>query len=102
MAQLTIQQTFDLALQHHQAGRLAEAEQLYRQILAQQPGHTDALLNLGVIANQVGQNDLAADLLRQAIALKPDYAEAHNNLGIAMRGKGHLDDAIAAFAKPLS
>jgi len=39
MAQLTHQQAFELALQHHQAGRLREAEQLYRQILTYQPEH---------------------------------------------------------------
>jgi len=31
---MTISQAFDLALQHHHAGRLADAEALYRQILA--------------------------------------------------------------------
>ena len=57
MTQLTIQQAFDLALQHHQAGRCREAEQLYRQILAQQPDHVDAMHMLGVIAHQLGRND---------------------------------------------
>jgi hypothetical protein len=37
MGLISIQQAFDLALQHDQAGRLQEAEQLYRQILARQP-----------------------------------------------------------------
>lgn len=39
MPQLTLQQAFDLAQQHHRAGRLNEAEKIYRGILAQQPGH---------------------------------------------------------------
>ena len=38
MAQLTIQKAFELAVQHHQAGRLPQAEQLYRQILGQAEG----------------------------------------------------------------
>jgi cytochrome c-type biogenesis protein CcmH/NrfG len=54
MAQLTVQQSFNLALQHHQAGRPREAEQLYRQILSQQPQHAGALHYLGVIAHQQG------------------------------------------------
>jgi len=34
MPQLTIQEALDLALRHHQVGRLAEAEKIHRQILA--------------------------------------------------------------------
>ena len=43
MPTVTIEQAFQTALAHHQAGRLAEAEALYRQILSVQPGHADAL-----------------------------------------------------------
>ncbi len=102
MTQLTIQQGFDLALQHHQAGRLQDAEQLYRQILARQPGHADALHLLGVIAYQVGRKDAAVDLIRQAILIKPNYAEAYSNLGSALRDRGQLDEAIAAFRQAIA
>jgi predicted O-linked N-acetylglucosamine transferase (SPINDLY family) len=37
MARVTVEQALQIALQHHQAGRLAQAEVLYRQILAQHP-----------------------------------------------------------------
>ncbi len=96
MPELTIPQAFDLALRHHQAGRLQEAEQLYRQILTQQPGHADALHFLGVIAHQTGRHDTAVDLIRQAIALKPNYPEAYSNLGSALREKRQLAEATAA------
>jgi len=74
MAASTIQQIFELAVRHHQAGRLQEAEQLYRQILAQYPRNADALHNLGVIAHQVGKINLAVNLIRQSVAIKPDFA----------------------------
>jgi len=99
MAQLTIQQAFDLALQHHQAGRLREAEPLYRQILARQPDHADALHLLGVLARQAGRIDIAVDSIRRAIAFRPNYPEAHNNLGIALKDTGQFDEAIAAFRR---
>jgi protein O-GlcNAc transferase len=102
MAQFSVQQAFDLAVQHHQAGRLAEAENLYRQILLQQPAHFDALNLLGVIALQAGQLDVAADLMRRAIAVRPDYAEAHSNLGKALKGQGQLNDAIAAYRRAIA
>ena len=97
MAEITIQQAFDLGVQHHQAGRLGEAEELYRRILDQQPEHFDAIRNLAMIARHSGRNDLAVDLIRRAIALRPDDAEIHSHLGIALAGQGQLDDAIAAF-----
>lgn len=102
MAQLTLQQAFELAVQHHQAGRLQQAEGLYRQILAQQPRHADALQLLGVVAHQMGRNDAAIDLIQQAIALKPANAGAYSNLGLALRDSGRLDEAIAAFRQTLA
>jgi protein O-GlcNAc transferase len=102
MAELTIQQTFELALQHHRAGRLPDAERLYRLILAQRPQHIDATQNLGIIAQQMGRNDIAVDLIRRAIALKPDYAEAYSNLGNALKENGQLDESIAAFRRAIA
>jgi protein O-GlcNAc transferase len=96
MGQVTIQQAFDLAVRDHGAGRLQEAEQLYRQILAQQPNHAGALHHLGVIACQSGRNDVAVDLIRRSITLDPNCAEAHSNLGAALRNVGQLDAAISA------
>ena len=68
---LTIQQAIDLGVQHHNAGRLSEAESLYHQILQSDPNQVDALHLLGVIARQVGGTDLAVDLINQAVAITP-------------------------------
>ena len=42
------------AATHHQAGRLAQAEALYRAVLARHPDNRDANHNLGVLAMQSG------------------------------------------------
>lgn len=102
MAQLTLNRAFELALQHHGAGRLGEAEQLYRQILAHEPGHADAWHYLGMIAAQVGRNDIAVDLIRRAIALNPSCAEAHNNLGNALKNSGQIDEAETAYRRAIT
>jgi predicted O-linked N-acetylglucosamine transferase (SPINDLY family) len=98
---MTIPQAFELALRHHQEGRLAPAEALYRQILAAQPKHADALHLLGLIAHQAGRHALAVDLIRQAIALDPNNPAAHCNLGEACRALGRLDEAIANYRRAL-
>jgi len=102
MAQLTVQEAFDLALQHHRSGRLPQAEQIYRQLLAQQPAHAVAMHHLGVIAHQTGRNDVAIDLLRRAVALNPNWHEAHSNLGNILREDGQLDEAIAACRRAIA
>ncbi len=102
MAPVTIQQAFDLALQHHQAGRLLEAERLYRQILAQSPDHVGAMHYSGVIAHQAGRSDIAVELIRRALILRPNYAEAYSNLGIALKEIGQLDQAIAACRQAIA
>ena len=99
---MTIQQAFELAVQHHQSGRLAEAEAIYRQILAAEPRYADALHLLGVIAHQMGRNEAAVDLIRQAIALAPGVPDFHSNLGMALYSKGQLDEAIASYRRAIA
>ena len=99
---LTIQQSLDLALQHHTAGRLPEAESIYQRILQADPNQHIAMHLLGVIAHQVGKNDIAVDLITKALAIQPDIAGAHNNLGSALNALGRLDEAMASYHKALA
>jgi protein O-GlcNAc transferase len=101
MSKMTIEQAFDAALQHHQAGRLVEAEGIYRGILAQQPRNADVMQLLGVLASQVNAHDQALELLRGAIAIVPDFAEAHGNLGLALKRAGRLDEAIVSYRRAI-
>jgi predicted O-linked N-acetylglucosamine transferase (SPINDLY family) len=91
-------QVFAQAAAHHQAGRLAEAERLYRQVCAADPDHVAALHRLGVVAHQLGRPD-APDILARAVALKPDVAEAHNDLGVVLGARGRFSEAAAAFER---
>ena len=66
-----IESFFREGQQRHRAGRLQEAEQIYRQVIAAAPRHADALHALGALALQAGRPDAAETLLNQAIALRP-------------------------------
>ena len=66
----TISEALALAIQHHQAGRLQAAEQIYRQILALEPNHAEALHLLGLIAHQVGKHEVAVACIGRAIELE--------------------------------
>lgn len=95
----TIPEALSIALQHHQAGRLQAAEQIYRQILTIDPQHVDALHLLGVIAQQAGQHDAAVEYIGAAIRLHGTEAAFHNNLGLAFYRLGRMDEAIASFER---
>lgn len=89
-------------MQHHRAGRLAEAEAAYRGILAADPDNIDALHLLGVVAHQGGRQEQAAALITRALALDAGNAAAHSNLGVVLVAQGKPDEAIAAFRRALS
>ena len=97
-----VQKTLDEALQHHQAGRLNEAERLYRQNLAVNPRHADSLHLLGMIAYQVGRHDVAVELISKAISINAKLAFYHSNLGLALTGQGKLGAAISCFRQALA
>jgi tetratricopeptide (TPR) repeat protein/ADP-heptose:LPS heptosyltransferase len=99
---LTTQQTFLLAQQRHLAGQLAEAEQLCRQVLAQQPNHAHALHLLGLVAHQVGRDEMASELIGRALALSPADADFHLSLGKSLTALRRWDQAIAAFRRALN
>jgi predicted O-linked N-acetylglucosamine transferase (SPINDLY family) len=99
MRQITIQQAFGLAAQHHQAGRLQEADELYRMILARHPAHSEAMHLLGILAYQQGRNCDAVELLRKAAALNPQSPQVHYNLGNALKESKKLEEAIAAYRR---
>lgn len=86
---------------HHQQGRLSEAEQAYRQVLAAQPQHPEALHFLGLIALQVGQPESAIELLSRCVAVAPDYPDAHANLGNAQSSNGQFIPATESYTRAL-
>jgi len=101
MSQRSIDQALQLAIQNHQSGKLAEAQKIYRDVLARQPNNPHALHLLGVIAAQLHQTDAAIELIRRAISSNPSAADYHNNLGNALRDNRLLDEAAAAYRQAI-
>ena len=98
---LTVQEAMELAVQHHGAGRLSEAGNIYQQILQVEPNHPVALHLLGLIAHQAGNHDTAVEIFMKALAIKPDYALAHSNLGNALKALEKPEEAIASYQKAI-
>jgi tetratricopeptide (TPR) repeat protein len=85
------------AMAHHQAGELAQAEALYRQVLAASPHNLGALHLLGVIACQAGQPALALDWIDRAIQIDPNFADAYINRGGALHTLGQYQAAVESY-----
>ncbi len=86
----------------HQAGRLKDAEAIYRQVLEIDPDHADANHLLGVISHQLGGNERAVQLISKAIRANPHIADYHNNLGIVLEKLGLPKDAAASYRAALA
>ncbi len=97
-----IPQLLQSAIDHHRAGRLSPAEQLYRQILSQNPNHPDALHLFGLLALQTNHIPESIQLIEKAVSIKPNYPEAIYNLGNAYRSAGHPDRAVSLFQRALA
>jgi protein O-GlcNAc transferase len=98
---MTIRQAMELALKHHQAGRLSEAEKIYRQILIHQPKNAEVLSLLSAITFQSGDNHAALELINRAIVIDPGMATYYNNMGWILTEMGRLDQAMTAFRTSL-
>jgi tetratricopeptide (TPR) repeat protein len=88
-------------LGHHQAGRVAQAEALYRKILTMDARHADSLHLLGMIAFQAGQHESAVERIRKAIAIRGNEASYHSNLGAVFQGQQMLEEAIGCYERAL-
>jgi protein O-GlcNAc transferase len=93
---------FDQALAFHQAGRLVEAEALYRQVLQARPRHFDSLHLHGVIHYQRGELQEAVRRINAALAINPNLAPAHNNLGNALKDLGQPGKALASYDRAIA
>jgi Flp pilus assembly protein TadD len=99
---MMVQQQFESGRLHHQAGRLAEAEKIYREILAREPDHAEALHSLGVLAVQSGHPATGVELIRRAAGICPANAVYQCNLGNALTEIEQMEEAIICYREAVS
>jgi tetratricopeptide (TPR) repeat protein len=71
-----------------QWGRLRDAEASARKALEQNPGDSEALVQLSSVLDRAGNHDESEKILRDLITREPDNATALNNLGYFMIERG--------------
>ncbi len=94
---MTLAHALQLAQHLQRNDRLDDAEQVYRQVLAQCPGEPNALHYLGVLRHQQGRQQEALALLQLAIEREPEAVAPWINLANVLIECGLLDDAVKAL-----
>jgi tetratricopeptide (TPR) repeat protein len=102
MGGLDLDRLLDNAQRERLDGRLEQAEQLCREILAAEPHHAGALHLLGAVAGDTGRNELAVALIQEVVAVAPSHSDAHTNLGVALHALGRSEEALAHIHRALA
>ncbi|MDB5468361.1 MAG: hypothetical protein JWQ46_3123, partial [Phenylobacterium sp.] len=63
----------DAAIEHQRAGRLAEAERLYAEILRRDTGNLRAAHELGIVQLGLGRADAAEASFARALQIAPNH-----------------------------
>ena len=82
-------------------GRLDDAAEQYREVLARSPDDALAHSNLGTALAALGRSAEAVGHYERALQLAPDDADSHSNLGNALVALDRVDQAIASYRRAL-
>jgi protein O-GlcNAc transferase len=99
---MNLKDVMNQACDHLRADRLDQAEDLFRQVLAERPTLPDALHLLGCTVAKRGRPEEAVELIRRAVVLEPTQPVFQSNLGLTLLSAGRKREAIAAFSQSLS
>ena len=83
-------------------GRINEAQEICRQILAREPAHVQSLNLLGLMAQASGDHRAAVKMFAKAIASDEVNAACHYNIGNSYQALGNRSKAIAHFSRALA
>ena len=98
---LTVKETFNLAVQNHQNNNLQDAQNYYQKVLKIDPNHLGAHNNLGAIFKGLGENQKAKECFEKTIEINPNYAPAYNNLGVIFQELKEYQKAKNCYEKAI-
>jgi tetratricopeptide (TPR) repeat protein len=102
MPTVSVQQALQMARQFQSAGRVSDAEGLYRQILTIEPANVEAMHGLGLVLYTVGNVAGSLEMIGRAAAVRPGDAAVQSDFGSVLLAAGQVDDAIAAFGAAIA
>lgn len=95
-----IEQVFATAVEHHQRQQFEQAQAAYQTVLALDPEHIDALINLGSLYRRMNRLDDAITTYRRALTIQP-HSGLWFNLGNTLQDQGEVEEAEDAFRQAI-
>jgi protein O-GlcNAc transferase len=102
MTEMSIKQLFEAGKRYRDAGQFADAESIYREILARDPRSADAHQLLGVVLYALGRRGDAIESFSKATQLDPSRSDYQFNLGTLLAEETRWDEAIAAYQRAVA
>ena len=90
------------ALRLRRAGKLAEAAQIYGDILRAEPRNFEALHALGIVRYQCGELEQAERLIGEAVTVNPQAPDALYNRGSLLLKLKRFEEALTSFGQALA
>jgi tetratricopeptide (TPR) repeat protein/SAM-dependent methyltransferase len=100
--ELAARQALTSGMAHHDAGRLAEAEAIYRRVLEGAPARADALVLLAGVEHATGRQEEALAHVEAAIRANGKVPHFHNLRGLIHQARGEPERAEAAYRAALA
>jgi tetratricopeptide (TPR) repeat protein len=101
MGTMSVEKAVEMAEQYKARGKPAEAENVYRQILAVAPENVHVLNRLGICVAEAGRLAEAREIFLRAVKVDPALAPGWENLSLAYERLNDFDNAIAARRKAI-
>ena len=98
---LTIQETFDLAIQNHKLGNFKIAKNLYQKILNINPKLADVQNKFGNLFYDLNEYKKAINCYKKSIKFNPSFSNSYNNLGMTYNKLGDDQKAITYYLKAI-
>ena len=94
-------QLYQRALTLHHAGKLADAEGLYKTLLDYFPHQVEILTTLGILLLQQGRSEAGFQQLKKSLSLNPNQPAALYNMGVELQRLTRLDEALSCYDQAL-
>lgn len=94
-------QLYQRALSLHHAGKLADAEGLYKTLLSYFPNQVEILTTLGIVLLQQGRSEAGFQQLKKSLSIHPHQPAALYNMAVELQKLTRLDEALTCYNQAL-